>query len=67
MKAKHAIKFCSYCQRKFSITINTDSSFFGWGACTENGRTRDHFSLEERELCINILELKAALYGLILL
>ena len=47
-----------------SITINTDAASFGWGACTENGWTGGQFNLEERELHMNILVLKAALYGL---
>ena len=47
-----------------SITINIDASSFGWGACTENGRTGGQFNLKERELHINNLKLKFALYGL---
>ena len=47
-----------------SITVNADGSSFGWRACTGNGRTGGQFNLEERELYINTLELKAALYGL---
>ena len=47
-----------------SVTVNTDASSFGWGACTENGRTGGQFNLEESECGINILELKAPLKSL---
>ena len=45
--------------REIPVTVNTDASYFGFGACTENGQTGGgQFNLEEteRELHINILE-----------
>ena len=47
-----------------SVTVNTDVSSFGWGACTGNGRTGGQFNLGGRGLQINIFEIEAALCGL---
>ena len=47
-----------------SIIICTDSSKLGWGAVTENSRTRGSWSLEDQKLHINVLEMKAVLFGL---
>lgn len=47
-----------------SLIIHTDASLFGWGASMPTVSTGGQFSLEEQQLHINILELKAALFGL---
>ena len=64
-KLNMTLSFAPIVRENTSITINTDASSFGWGACDENGRTRGQFNLEEQELHTNILKLNAALYGLI--
>ena len=64
VEANYTIKFAPIVRENPSITINTDASSFGFGTCTENGRTGSQFYLEEREVRMNTLELKAALYGL---
>ena len=56
------LSFAPIVRENPSVTVNTDASSFGWGACTENGRTGGQFNLEERECHINILELKAPLH-----
>ena len=47
-----------------TITPHTDVSLVGWGASMTTVSTGGQFNLEEQELHINILELKAALLGL---
>ena len=47
-----------------TMTIHTDASLVGWGASMTIISTGGQFNLEEQELHINILELKAALFGL---
>lgn len=53
----------------FQLEIFSDASLTGWGAyCLINGkheRTHGHWDFQERESHINVLELKAALFGLI--
>lgn len=46
------------------ITINTDASKTGWGACSLNASTGGMLSLDEQDEHINVTELKAVLYGL---
>ena len=45
-------------------TLSTDASLLGWGASFENESTGGQFNLEECKLHINVLELKAVLFGL---
>ena len=47
-----------------TITLHTDASLVGWGASMTTVSTGGQFNLEEQELYINILELKAALFRL---
>ena len=47
-----------------TITLHTDALLVGWGASMTTVSTGGQFNLEEQELLINILELKAALFGL---
>lgn len=49
----------------FKIEIFTDSSLDGWGANIKGDRTHGFWKAEERGLHINILELKAAFFGLV--
>uniref|UniRef100_A0A914PIU4 Reverse transcriptase domain-containing protein n=1 Tax=Panagrolaimus davidi TaxID=227884 RepID=A0A914PIU4_9BILA len=47
-----------------SMVVRTDASTLGWG-CSFNGqKTGGRWSLEEAKLHINVLELRAALFGL---
>ena len=46
------------------MVIATDASSTGWGAVLGNKRTRGVWNLHEQQLHINLLELKAILYGL---
>ena len=46
------------------IVLNTDASLAGWGVSMAGSKTRGLFSSEESQHHINILELKAALFGL---
>ena len=48
----------------FSFTITTDASTTGWGAVFKNTSTDDQFSVTETLMQINVLELKAILFGL---
>ena len=45
-------------------TLKTDASGLGWGACFDDQRTGGRWSLQESELHINVLELKAVELGL---
>ena len=47
-----------------SFKITTDASTRGWGAVFKNISTGGQFSITETLLHINILELKAVLFGL---
>ena len=47
-----------------SIVLNTDTSLVGWGASIAGSKTGVLFSMEESQQHINILELKAVLFGL---
>ena len=47
-----------------SFTITTDASTTGWGAVFKNNSTGDQFSITETLMHINVLELKAILFGL---
>ena len=46
------------------IVIETDASRLGWGTSCQELKTGDHWSLEEQELHINALELKAVLLAI---
>ena len=46
------------------MVIATDASSTGWGAVLGSTRTRGVWNLHEQQLHINVLELKAILYGL---
>ena len=46
------------------IVIETDASHLGWGASCQELKTGGHWSLEEQELHINALELKAVLLAI---
>ena len=46
------------------VVIYTDASGSGWGAACESVASRGPWYTSERHLHINVLELKAALYGL---
>ena len=46
------------------MVIATDASSTGWGAVLGSTRTRGIWNLHEQQLHINVLELKAILYGL---
>ena len=46
------------------IVLTTDASLTGWGAVTEYNKCGGLFSKEESKLHINVLELKAILFGL---
>lgn len=48
----------------FKLEIFTDASTFAWGANTNVESTRGYWNAEERGLHINVLELKAAFFGL---
>ena len=47
-----------------NITITTDASMLGWGAVCDNVSTGGLFNHEEANCHINVLELKAVLFGL---
>ena len=47
-----------------SHVVTTDASSYGWGAVYKNETTGGSFSFEECALHINILELRAVLFGL---
>ena len=47
-----------------SFTITTDASTTGWGAVFKNTSTVGQFSITETLMHINVLELKAILFGL---
>ena len=47
-----------------SIVLNTDASLAGWGVSVAESKTGGLFSSEESHQYINILELKAVLFGL---
>lgn len=55
----------SFVRRTPSATLTTDASNEGWGAVFEGSRTGGRWSHEERELHINVKELKAILFGLL--
>lgn len=46
------------------LTLIADASKMGWGAVLGISSTNGSFMLEETELNINILELKAVYFGL---
>jgi len=46
------------------IEMTTDASSIGWGASRDGLPTGGHFIESEKEDHINVLELKAALFGL---
>lgn len=48
----------------FKLEIFSDASLTGWGACCGTLTARGHWTLEERALHINALELLAALFSL---
>lgn len=48
----------------FHITIFTDASLTGWGACCGHDRTHGFWSDTQRRLHINNLELQAIFYGI---
>ena len=56
--------FASVLRPNPSIVLNTDASLTGWGASIAESKTRELFSSEESHQHINILELKASLFGL---
>ena len=47
-----------------SVTLTTDACKTGWGAVCRGKKTNGLFSREESDLHINILELKAVMFGL---
>ena len=47
-----------------SVTLTTDASLEGWGAVRENDRTGGNWTTDEKKSHINVLELKAVLFGL---
>ena len=47
-----------------SVTLTTDASLEGWGAVRENYKTGGNWTTEEKNSHINVLELKAVLFGL---
>ena len=57
--------FAPICRQNTSLTMSTDASLSGWGACLDTGtRTGGFFSVEEKIHHINVLECKAVLFGL---
>jgi len=47
-----------------TFDLKTDASFSGWGAVTDSSKTGGRWDPSELELSINVLELKAVLFGL---
>ena len=47
-----------------SFTVTTDASRTGWGAVFKNISRGDKFSITETLMHINVLEIKAILFGL---
>ena len=47
-------------EQTHSITIQTDASRLGWGSVCQGEKAGSHWSTEEQEAHINVLELKAA-------
>ena len=47
-----------------SIQLDTDASSLGWGAVRDSVTTGGRWSITEQKLHINVLEIKAALFGL---
>ncbi|KAJ8917013.1 hypothetical protein NQ315_012931 [Exocentrus adspersus] len=50
--------------KQFVTEIFSDASLTGWGAICKSNRARGFWNHEEKNLHINVLELKAAYYGL---
>ena len=46
------------------VLLKTDASGFGWGAVFNERKTHGFWSEKEKQLSINVLELKAVLFGL---
>ncbi len=57
-------EFTKLCRDEPKITLFTDSSKSGWGAVLDSFKTRGSWSLEDQQLHINVLEMKAVLFGL---
>ena len=49
---------------EFILEIFSDASLTGWGIFCNNEKTNGHWDENERKANINILELKAAFFGL---
>ena len=47
-----------------SLTLTTDASLDGWGAVRGEISTGGHWTMEEKSCHINVLELKAVLFGI---
>uniref|UniRef100_A0AC34FUL5 Reverse transcriptase domain-containing protein n=1 Tax=Panagrolaimus sp. ES5 TaxID=591445 RepID=A0AC34FUL5_9BILA len=47
-----------------SMVVRTDASLLGWGCAFNGQKTGGRWNLEEAKLHINVLELRAALFGL---
>ena len=48
----------------FKMEIFSDASLSGWGVHCKYGKSHGYWNVNERKLHINVLELKAALFGL---
>ena len=49
---------------RISLQISSDSSLHGWGAATDKDRAHGTWTLQETQLHINLLELRAAFFSL---
>ena len=56
--------FAPILRPNLSVVLNTDASLAGWGASIAGSKTWGPFLSEESHQHINILELKASIFGL---
>ena len=55
--------FNDICIPNHDVVLTTDASLLGWGAVYNNLKTRGVWNFQERQFHINVLELKAILFG----
>ena len=56
--------FYDICITNHDVVLTTDASLLGWRAVYNNLKTRGVWDFQERQFHINVLELKATLFGL---
>ena len=56
--------FNDICIPNHDVVLTTDASLLGWGAMYHDLKTRAVWNFQERQFQINVLELKAILFGL---